>query len=90
MSDKHLVSGNYAHDLMMGLYCFLILASCHTDELFRHIITAMSDKNLVSGNYAHGLMMGLYCFLILASCHTDELFRHIITAICLNYNSILD
>ena len=29
------------HDLMTGLYCFLYLASCHSNALFCHIITAI-------------------------------------------------
>ena len=33
------------HAMMMGLYCFHILASCHTDVLFRHIITAICLNN---------------------------------------------
>ena len=30
-----------SHDLMIDLYCFFYLASCHIDALFRYIITAI-------------------------------------------------
>ena len=65
MSDMHLISGNFAWSDDSPVL-FSLSALCHTDALFRHIITAICmNYNAISDYYIYSTFLVKNSFFVL-------------------------